>query len=376
MLHRSHAVLLSLLLLLACSKSADPVNPAPVIEPSSNMVNVKDFGATGDGQTDDSKAFTSAMAVAHSSRKILFIPAGHFRADIVIPYDSLELTGAQQPDAELKTGTVILGKINANQKKHVYIHHLGIDSRGQLGPADDAALTSGITADSLPLFQVFSHITLLGDGYSRELKHGVLCFSGSDVVVKNIIVTQYYHGVAIRCSNAVVDSVDSRDCGFTAVVVKSAGGLNARAHNVLVDHITVSTDYKDVYSRGGAVMVSSYEAESITSDITVRHVFSNGAGVAAVLVEQHAGIIKDVTVSDCFSDGQGDVSSRACFDVDGGTNITLTNCTAYRSLGYGFRAMGNAKNVRAAGCYEESSGRAAWTGTFSYLQLNGIEIIK
>jgi hypothetical protein len=32
--------------------------------------------------------------------------------------------------------------------------------------------------------------------------------------------------------------------------------------------------------------------------------------------------------------------------------------------------------VRAEHCYESGSGMRAWWGNFSYLQLNGVEIIK
>ncbi|MFN9999060.1 MAG: hypothetical protein ACK52X_05490, partial [bacterium] len=73
---------------------------------------------------------------------------------------------------------------------------------------------------------------------------------------------------------------------------------------------------------------------------------------------------------------QGAVSERACFDSQGGSNIALKNCTSSQARGTGFRCSGAAERVRAEQCYESGSGVRPWSGNFSYLQLNGQEIIK
>lgn len=38
--------------------------------------NVRDFGATGDGRTDDTKAFLDAAAAVNPGGGVLYIPAG------------------------------------------------------------------------------------------------------------------------------------------------------------------------------------------------------------------------------------------------------------------------------------------------------------
>ena len=361
----------AILLLLGCKKTIQ--SHAPITFPS---VNVKDYGATGNGTTDDTQAFNLAMDAADSLQLPVYVPNGFYRAAIRIRHDKQVIVGQQQPGANLTEGTVIIGKINCANKKYITISNIGIDSRGQLqAPADWAALISGDGLDSIPLHQNFNHISLIGDGFFQYM-HGILCQSGSNIVIKNITVSYFFHGIAARASNVSVDSVNAISCGFTSVIVKSADGANLHTHDVSVNHINTTGSATDPYNRAGVVLVQSYVDGSKTENVTVQNVNSTNGGVACVQVEQVAGTIQNVTVQNCTSVGQGDINTRACYDITGGTNITFQNCSAKNSLGYGFRSTGDVHNVRVINSSESNSGAGAWTGNFSYLQLNGIEIIR
>lgn len=364
-----------IILLFGCRKKADVPAPHPVLTIVPLSVNVKDYGARGDGSTDDTQAFNLAMAAADSLHLPVFVPNGFYKASVLLSHDGLTILGQQQPAAQLTDGTVIIGKINCNNKKNILITNLGIDSRGQLQPVDGGALVSGHGIDSMPLHQQFNHISLMGGGFF-DYMHGILCQTGSDIVIKNITVSRFFHGIAVRASNVVIDSVDAVSCGFTSVVVKSAETYNAHTYNVLVDHVNITGDPNDVYSMGGLVLVQSYEDISKTENITVRNINSTHGGVACVAVEQAKGTVNNITISECSSTEQGDSQVRACYDVSGGSNITFTNCTSIRSRGVAFRATGNVSNVRVVNSHESGSGAGGWSGTFSYLQLNGVELIK
>ncbi|RYF28873.1 MAG: hypothetical protein EOO17_03725 [Chloroflexi bacterium] len=43
------------------------------------MVNAKDYGATGDGSTDDTTAMANAYSAARAAGKPLYIPAGFYK---------------------------------------------------------------------------------------------------------------------------------------------------------------------------------------------------------------------------------------------------------------------------------------------------------
>lgn len=363
---------LILLLFWGCSKS----NHAPKQEPDIYIqVNVKDFGALGNGIANDTHAFELAMDKADSLKLPVYIPVGAYRVDITVSHDSLRIIGEKQPDENVNSGTVLLGKVNCNNKKNVTISNLGIDSRNQLGATDDAALTSGIGIDGGVLNQVFDHVSIIGDGY-LAYKHGILCYTGTGITIKNIIISYFYHGIAIRSGNVNIDSVEAISCGFTSIVVKSAAGINAHTENVSINHVVIKGDPLNAYNRGGAVMVQSNDDGCKTNHVIIQNVNSTYGGVACILVQQVKGEISDVTIQNCTSYGQGDSIIRACYDIDGGSNIILSNCIANYSLGYGFRLTNNATNIRVINGYEKKSNIGAWTGQFTYLQLNGIEIIK
>lgn len=63
-----------------CIKTADAptVGSAPPASPSSFTLNVKDYGAVGDGITDDTTAFNDAVAavIASTDTRTLYLPRG------------------------------------------------------------------------------------------------------------------------------------------------------------------------------------------------------------------------------------------------------------------------------------------------------------
>src|SRR6516164_6026234 len=68
--------------------------PAP---PQSNPTdNVKDFGAKGDGTTDDTAAIQNAAADAKTKHKTVLFPAGHYFHKGVLTFDSVPVTGVGQ----------------------------------------------------------------------------------------------------------------------------------------------------------------------------------------------------------------------------------------------------------------------------------------
>ena len=358
----------------SCSKSTPPLASEPdVYFP---CVNIKDFGAVGNGLADDTHAFDLAMHIADSLKLPVYVPVGIYKARVQLSHDSLRIIGQRQPGADVTSGSIVLGLIDCNYKKYVSVENIGIDSRGQLRATDDAALTSGVYANSLVLHQQFKNISMIGDGY-MAFKHGLLCSVGSDIIIRNVTVSLFYHGIAIRSSNVSIDSVYAYNCGFTSIVVKSDQGDNILTENVSINHVFIKGDPNDAYNRGGAVMITSYaDPASITRNVTVQNVHSTYGGVACVLVYQNNGLVDNVSIQDCASEGQGDSNIRACYDVDGGSNITFTNCTATNSNGYGFRSIGSVNNIKVVNCFESNSGAGNWIGTYKYLQLNGIEIIK
>ena len=68
------------LILCVCACNSDPVaTPVdPVIEPAGIQVNVRNYGAKGDGITDDTAAFNAALKATGIGVRTLFVPAGTY----------------------------------------------------------------------------------------------------------------------------------------------------------------------------------------------------------------------------------------------------------------------------------------------------------
>ena len=359
-----------MIFVVSCTKNSDIPTPQPA-----PRINVKDFGAKGDSLTYDNTSIAAAMVAAHQKRLPLYFPSGNYNARIQLAFDSLQIFGESRPGNSWTGGTIILGLIDCNYKKNILIQNLGIDSRNRLSSGDDAALTSGKMAGDQPLDQSFRNIALIGGGYN-DYKHGILCQAGSDIKISNIVVSNFYHGVAIRSSNVVIDTVSALYCGFTSIVIKSAQGKNSLTKNVTVKNITITGDSMDVFRRGGVVLIQSYNDESITQNVIIDNVKSYWGGEAVVEVQQLAGIVQNVTISNCYGQNCGDNPSRAAYDIIGGSNITLSGCNTVNCFGFGYRAAFSPDNLIVRSSYESGSLSGSWKGSFKYLQLNGIELIK
>jgi len=355
---------------LSCKKEQAGESFIPL--PLPKGINVMEQGAKGDGINDDGPAFEKAMTLANSMKLPVTIPIGNYKANIRIPYDGIELIGQGQPSASFKTGTIIVGAINCNNKKNILLQHIGINATGN---TTAAALISGDGEDSVELNHLYDHISLLGSGY-RQLSHGILCQTGRKINIKNIIVKNFYHGIALRSGDIHVDSVEAISCGFTSIVIKSASGKNIHTANINVNHVKIQGNADNPYDRGGMILIQSFDEKAITEDISVNSVFSQFGGLSAISIAQEKGLIRNIKITNCVASYQGHEASSACFDIKGGSDILLSNCSSIRAFGTGFRCTGETKNVRVEQSYESGSGVRAWSGSFNYLQLNGEEIIK
>jgi len=362
---KKHALIIALLFTIfwiSCTKEENVVK----------IVSVKDFGAVGNGLVDESEAFTKAQKYAVANHAKIFVPIGLYKIDLSILYDNLEIIGEKNPiatDTSLYDGSIILGSINAKNKKHFNLSKIGIWSTTD-------AIVCGDGLGSEPLYQKYTDITLLGTGF-WGYKHGFLCQSGSNIELNNITVNKFFHGIALRCSNVNVSNIFANKCGFTSIVVKSAAGGNNLAENVKINNVIIEGDQKDIYSKGGIVLIQSYDDACITKNITVNNVKSIYGGVGAVIVEQMRGSVDNVSITNCYALNTGDNTERSSFGVVGGaSNISFTNCLSVFAKGTAFKSDPLSKNVRVVKCFENNSGVAAYEGKFAFLELNNQVIVK
>ncbi len=329
-------------------------------------ISVKNFGVVGDGIADETIAFDKAQDYAYANKIALYIPNGYYKINLSLKYDSLIIFGETKPQIKsdsLIKGAVIIGAINAKNKKGIKVMDLGVWSQS------DGILTGdGLGND--PLNQTYSNIALLGTGYNGY-KHGILCQSGSVITINNFTVAKFFHGIALKASNINVSNVDTYNCGFTSIIIKSDAGANNLVENVKVSNVQIFGDTADVYAKGGTILVQSYVDNAITKNITINNIKSENGGIATIYIEQVKGKVDNVSITNCSSYRCGDNPTRATFDVVGGaSNIIFTNCISSYSNGIGYRTNKEATKVSVIKSFENNSSVSAYEGPFSFLELN------
>jgi hypothetical protein len=359
-------------LIVSCSKNNNSKSNQDAYIIPAKYISVKNFGVIGDGKSDETAAFAKAQDYAYANKIALFIPNGYYKINLELKYDSLYIFGENKPitrSDSLVNGTVIIGTINSKNKKFIQIENLGVWSQSD-------AIITGDELGNKPLYQKYLNLELLGTGYFGY-KHGLLCQSGSNINIENITVTSFFHGIAIRTSNVNIKNTIANKCGFTSIVVKSAMGGNEFAQNVKIEDVIINGDSTDVYSRGGTILVQSYDDNCITKNITINNVKSYHGGVGTILIEQRKGKVDSVNINNCYSYKSGDNPIRATFDVLGAaSNIYFNNCNSSFSNAIGYRTTKDASNIRVIKSFENGSKVAPYEGPFKFLELNNNILIQ
>ena len=365
-------LVIAVTLIVSCSKNDNTKSNQDAYIIPAKYISVKNFGVIGDGKSDETAAFAKAQDYAYANKIALFIPNGYYKINLELKYDSLYIFGENKPvtrSDSLVNGAVIIGTINSKNKKSIHIENLGVWSQSD-------AIITGDELGNKPLYQKYLNLELLGTGYFGY-KHGLLCQSGSNINIENITVTSFFHGIAIRTSNVNIKNTIANKCGFTSIVVKSAMGGNEFAQNVKIEDVIINGDSTDVYSRGGTILVQSFDDNCYTKNITINNVKSYHGGVATILIEQRKGKVDSVNINNCYSYKSGDNPIRATFDVLGAaSNIYFNNCNSSFSNAIGYRTTKDAINIRVIKSFENGSKVAPYEGPFKFLELNNKILIQ
>lgn len=96
---------------LTSAQDEKPERPAPPSAAATPPVDLRQYGARGDGKTDDTKAIQAALDVARTRGPVCLLPSGMFRLDgalTVPPGVTLSGISGGVPHSEQPIGTVLL----------------------------------------------------------------------------------------------------------------------------------------------------------------------------------------------------------------------------------------------------------------------------
>ena len=230
-------------------------------------VSITDFGAVGDGKTDNRAAIQKAIDFAKANGKDVFVPAGTFLHDGLIKLDGAHMYGAGDKS--------VLKAVNSGDQSieltgtGAWLKYLTLDS--------DATTRGQAHVNAKILVQDATGFTVAGVHILNSHSAGIMIDSSQNGVVRgstisgtnadSIHITSGSHDIVVK--NNHVDHAG--DDGIAVVSYGAAAGdLN---HDITITGNTVTDN---VWGRN----ISVVGGERVT--ITQNHVEGNGAGLAGI----------------------------------------------------------------------------------------------
>ncbi|WP_216327571.1 right-handed parallel beta-helix repeat-containing protein [Deinococcus aestuarii] len=235
-------------------------SPTPVAIPG-NAVDVKSFGARGDGQTDD----TEALRRAAESGKSLFFPSGTYRVRRVISFKGLNGQTISGQNATLQTdGSFIRDGDNAvlfiKNSTGVTVQGLKIIGNRTNSTSPSVDIEGVRVANS-------TNVTLRALGVTRAPTNGISVFDSSGTVIENSSVSDSTrHGIWVYRSqntrlsgNTITGNgqPNSNTVGGIGILATAGNGFTAENNVIrnMSDDGTKTEAVNNVVYRGNTVDV-------------------------------------------------------------------------------------------------------------------------
>lgn len=293
------------------------------------IINVRDFGAKGDGITDDTTAIQAAVdhitsGMAGAARRV-YLPAGTYLISQTIhlgrgeAYVSVTLEGdgprfdADQPrqgGTAIKLQHDAVPCLNVQGGRQVYIK--GMTLVGKYRGAD--ALGYGAPGDEDINTWKMNHPCIDHVGISVDSLYGKL---SSEVVVESVNIDRFYSAVSrLSFSNQNGEFIRLAHCQITRCIY----GLNighTQARNTSVSH----TNFSQVHT-----CICGYRAGNGTANLHGDYSNLHFGGVIQV-IEGHAGWTSSLTFRDCYAESIYRIGSWGSRGA--GTVLTFDGCVFY-----------------------------------------------
>lgn len=323
-----------------------------------DQVTVEDFGAVGDGVTNDNAAFVAMLAATGGTIRML---AKEYKVNQlnITSYAQVTIIGEAMPQpnsalTKLQNGTVFIGGIYV-EANNVHVENFGLDfGTGRVVTATDGIVLNAKPGESGNIAYV-SSVSSLGAG-GVALTHGVLVQGYNYGTVQDIFSANHGYGVVVKGRNTVVDTIHVRNIIQAGVFLKGDSGVYAGGVG----------DGSVVRIACSNVLVDLPSTNIVATGVWIQ---SPTAAASQVLVNNVHQLYGKTPVS-VFSAGSG--AGPAFANIVGVSNIMS------ESAQYGFVMTGITNNIQLNNMttINPLTGTAVYmdTNTFNYV-LNNINII-
>lgn len=292
----------------------------------SGAVNVRWFGATGDGTTDD----TTAIQTAVNAGNHIYFPTGTYIVSVIdIDTDSyFEGNGYSTilKSKDLNTNNVIRGNSTAN---NIIIKNLKID--GNNGSATDG--------DGIRLFGTHTNVLIDGVWIDEPYQNGIWVGGGANA--------------NIRISNCLVTGTFLAD----GIIIHT--GTHYTITNCVINN-TVTNDANN--------NVSVFHSTGASGLGIISNIVSTG-GVNGISVEGNS---TETIISNCYVESA--VNGISVKDASS-TNITISNCIVKDNTSRGYSIVGGSF-INITGGIVDGNVFGIYAGNISQLNITGVTTLN
>ena len=341
---------------LSFTQTGTGANARTVTSRFQDTISVKDFGATGDGSTNDTAAIQAALNQGSTSGVSVYLPAGTYQVEDTINVKSnTHFFGAGEASLIRMKSTIgrdttlVRTGSRDNKIKNVIIEHMTLDFNkarhtvsGGTKPTDprinDGAALASNDANFSNIFTVNGGSDDFGGDVFQDINATTLCICFSENVLINNVkaLNAYKHcidvtspkyrrsasGDATKTTPQIYDTVarNATVAGSTKTITVSLTAHGFSVEDQIFLRITGSTAHDGLYD---VVTVADVNTFTVTTDSTV----SINSGTACVVIQDQG--CKNVILQNCYAEGGGDDNITTHFS----THILITGCESRNPSG-------------------------------------------
>lgn len=266
---------------------------------ANDFLSVEDFGAVGNGVTNDSAAFNAMIAATGGYIRILD-KEYNVQTLNYTTYDKVVIQGMLRPEpnanlTKLQNGSIIIGQVYV-EANNVVFENFGVDSGSARSVSSRGGLWANAKQSQNGVKAVVRNVSALNESDSGTW-HGITVQGYDYNEIKDIYVAKQQFGIVMKGRNCIISNVIAVECRTASVYPKSdipayAGNVaNATVLNVEVDNVISMPKSTNVDCAG----VYCHASSAAISKICVNNVYQT-YGMAAVRL-QGGGTISDPAIS-------------------------------------------------------------------------------